>query len=136
LFPSFGAAFVAIALFFFAFTTLMAYYYYSETSLAYLINDEKLRKTLINVLRIVLLASAFYGTIRTASFAWALGDLGVGIMAWLNIIAIVILQKPALATLKDYEEQKAKGLDPVFDPEKWGIEGADIWKDIKKKYVK
>lgn len=136
LFPSFGAAFVAIALFFFAFTTLMAYYYYSETSLAYLINDEKLRKTLINVLRVVLLASAFYGTIRTASFAWALGDLGVGIMAWLNIIAIVMLQKPALATLKDYEEQKAKGLDPVFDPEKWGIEDADIWKDIKKKYVK
>ncbi|CDF57528.1 alanine/glycine:cation symporter family protein [Thermobrachium celere] len=136
LIPSFGAAFVAIALFFFAFSTLMAYYYYSETSLAYLINNEKLRKVLINILRVLLLVSSFYGTIRTASFAWALGDLGVGLMAWLNIIAIVLLQKPALATLKDYEEQKAKGLDPVFDPEKLGIEKADYWKEIKKKYQK
>jgi len=134
--PSIGAAFVAIALFFFAFSTLMAYYYYSETSLAYLINNEKLRKILINILRVLLLASSFYGTIRTASFAWALGDLGVGIMAWLNIIAILLLQKPALATLKDYEEQKAKGLDPVFDPDKLGIEKVDYWKEIKKKYQK
>lgn len=134
--PSLGAGFVAVALFFFAFTTLMAYYYYSETSLAYLVNDEKLRKKLINVLRVILLASAFYGTIRTASFAWALGDLGVGIMAWLNIIAIIILQKPAYAVLKDYEEQKAQGLDPVFDPDKLGIKNADYWHDIRKKYQK
>ncbi|MCX7694877.1 MAG: alanine:cation symporter family protein [Caloramator sp.] len=136
LIPSIGAAFVAIALFFFAFTTLMAYYYYSETSLAYLINNEKIRRILINLLRIFILASAFYGTIRTASFAWALGDLGVGIMAWLNIIAIILLQKPALLILKDYEEQKEKGLDPVFDPERIGIKGADIWKEIKNKYNK
>ncbi|KRQ86347.1 Amino-acid carrier protein AlsT [Caloramator mitchellensis] len=132
LFPSFGAAFVSIALFFFAFTTLMAYYYYSETSLAYLVNDEGKRKLYINILRVALLVSTFYGTVRTASFAWGLGDLGVGIMAWLNIIAILILQKPALETLKDYEEQKKQGLDPVFDPAKYGIKNADIWYEINK----
>ena len=67
------------------------------------------------------------GSINSAGTAWALGDVGVGLMAWLNIIAIIILTKPGIATLKDYEEQKAKGLDPVFDPRKLGIKNADFW---------
>ena len=47
-----------------------------------------------------------YGGLQSADVAWALGDLGVGIMAWLNIIAIIILQKPALLALKDYDVQR------------------------------
>ena len=54
---------------------------------------------------------------KTAATAWALGDIGVGIMAWVNIIAILLLQKPALVALKDYEKQKKEGKDPVFDPD-------------------
>lgn len=132
IFPSFGAAFVAIALFFFAFTTLMAYYYYAETNIAYLFDNPKARKAVIQILRVVILISTFYGTIKTASFAWALGDIGVGLMAWINIIAIILLRKPAFITLKDYEEQKKMGLDPVFDPAKYGIKNADIWDEINK----
>jgi len=41
-----------------------------------------------------------------------------------------LLTKPAIATLKDYEEQKNMGLDPVFVPERCGIKDADIWNDI------
>lgn len=53
-------------------------------------------------------------------------------MVWLNVIAILILTKPALLALKDYESQKKLGLDPVFDPEKLGIKNADFWeKDYK-----
>ncbi|WP_331722128.1 alanine/glycine:cation symporter family protein [Alkalithermobacter thermoalcaliphilus] len=126
LFPSFGSAFVAIALFFFAFTTLMAYYYIAETNVAYLINKGN-NKVLINALRVALLASIFYGAIRTAELAWGLGDIGVGLMAWLNIIAIILLRKPAFDTLKDYEEQVSQGKDPVFDPVKLGIKNADFW---------
>jgi len=132
LLPGFGAAFVAIALFFFAFTTLMAYYYYAETSIAYLFKKGPTRHTVINVLRVLLLVSIFYGTVRTASLAWGLGDIGVGLMAWLNIIAIVIMQKTAFLTLTDYEEQIAQGKDPVFDPVKLGIKNADIWTKINK----
>jgi len=126
LFPSFGAAFVAIALFFFAFTTLMACYYYAESNIAYLTRKGSSR-VFINVLRVALLASTFYGTVRTATFAWGLGDLGVGIMAWLNVIAILLLQKPALKAFEDWKEQRAKGIDPVFDPVKLGIKNADLW---------
>jgi alanine or glycine:cation symporter, AGCS family len=73
------------------------------------------------------LTSVVYGGIKSADLAWALGDVGVGIMAWLNIVAIIILQKPAMLALKDYESQLDDGLDPVFDPVKAGIENADFW---------
>jgi len=49
-------------------------------------------------------------------------------MAWLNIVAILVLQKPALLALKDYEAQQEKGrLQPEFDPRALGIENADLW---------
>ncbi len=131
--PGFGAAFVAIALFFFAFSTLMAYYYYAETSVAYLFNKGKTRQMAINATRILLLVSIYYGTVRTASLAWGLGDLGVGIMAWLNVIAIILLRKPAFIALKDYEAQKAAGIEnPTFSPSKLGIKNAEIWEQITK----
>lgn len=124
--PGLGAAFVGIALVFFAFTTLMAYYYIAETNIAYL-NREGKAPWLMTALRISLLGATFLGTIKTADIAWGMGDVGVGLMAWLNIIAILLLQKPALITLKDYEAQKKEGLDPVFSPRKLGIKHADWW---------
>lgn len=77
--------------------------------------------------KICFLGAVFYGCIKTAATAWALGDIGVGIMAWVNIIAILLLQKPALVALKDYEKQKKEGKDPVFDPQPLGIKNADFW---------
>ncbi len=68
-----------------------------------------------------------YGAVKTAKLAWAMGDVGLGIMVWLNMVAIVLLYKPALKALKDYEEQKKQGIDPVFDPVKLGIKNADFW---------
>lgn len=126
--PGFGSYFVAIALFFFAFTTIVAYYYIAETNVAYL-NRKMRRPWLTFVLKIGLMASAVYGTVKTADLAWGLGDIGVGLMAWLNIIAILLLRKTAFTCLKDYEAQLAKGEDPVFHPETLGIKRADYWVD-------
>ncbi|MCL7749748.1 alanine/glycine:cation symporter family protein [Halalkalibacter alkaliphilus] len=124
--PGFGASFVAIALFFFAFTTIMAYYYMAETNVAYLIRG-KYKKYGMFILKVVLLLAVFFGAIREADLAWALGDVGLGLMVWLNLIAILILAKPALRVLKDYEQQKKEGKDPVFDPKKLNIKNADYW---------
>lgn len=126
-FPSLGAGFVAIALLFFAFTTIMAYYYMAETNLSYLDKNNKY-PWLIWVLRAVILFATFYGTIKTAELAWTFGDIGVGLMAWLNLIAILILRKPALKALADYKAQKKMGKDPVFKSEEVGIKNADFWK--------
>lgn len=79
------------------------------------------------------LGVTFYGAVKTAGLAWALGDVGLGIMVWLNVIAILILAKPALLALKDYEQQKKQGKDPVFDPKALGIKNADYWETEYKK---
>jgi AGCS family alanine or glycine:cation symporter len=128
--PGYGASFVALALMFFAFTTIVAYYYMAETNVQY-INRNVHRGWMVFVLKLVIMTSVVYGAVRSAGVAWGLGDLGVGLMAWLNIIAILILQKPALVALRDYEAQKRLGVDPVFDPDKLGIRNADLWKTPK-----
>ena len=59
---------------------------------------------------------------------WAMGDIGYGLMAWANIIAIALLAPKAVALLKDYEKQKKEGKDPTFDPAgDLGIEGVETW---------
>lgn len=126
--PGFGAGFVAVSLFFFAFTTIMAYYYIAETNMAYLMRNKDGR-LLTFLLKIVLLGATFYGAVNAADLAWALGDVGLGLMVWLNLIAILILAKPALIALKDYEAQKKQGLDPVFNSKKLGIKNAEYWEE-------
>ena len=128
--PGVGKPFVAVALFFFAFTTVLAYYYIAETNVAYLRRFFRFPGEML-FLKIAMMASVFYGAIRTASLAWGLGDIGVGVMAWLNIIAILILffmGNAALKALKDYEAQRKAGVETyTFDPEALGIKNADFW---------
>ncbi len=130
MFPGFGGPFIAVALFFFAFTTLLAFGFYADSNVAYLFKNNRNFKAITQVVRVMLVLMTFLGTIRTSDVAWNLADIGVGMMAWMNIIVIIILTKPALATLKDYEAQKKMGLDPVFIPERCGIKGAELWHEI------
>jgi AGCS family alanine or glycine:cation symporter len=128
--PGVGKPFVAVALFFFAFTTLLAYYYIAETNIAYIHRTIKIPGMMI-ILKLALMASVFYGTVKTANLAWGLGDIGVGLMAWLNIIGILIIffmAKPALKALRDYETQRNAGVtNYTFDPKALGIKNADFW---------
>ncbi|MCC4237976.1 alanine:cation symporter family protein [Vibrio anguillarum] len=128
--PGVGKPFVAFALFFFAFTTILAYYYIAETNIAYIRRTFKV-DGLMFLLKVVIIATVFYGTVRTANLAWAMGDVGVGLMAWLNIVGILIIffmAKPAIAALKDYEEQQKQGVDEyLFNPVKLGIKNATYW---------
>ena len=123
-----GGFVVSIALFFFAFTTIMAYYYYAETNLVYLFGKGRMEQVLIWVLRILMIAAVYYGSINKASMIWSLGDIGVGTMAWINIVAILLLSRMAFKALRSYEKQKKEGKDPEFDPDELNIKNADIWK--------
>lgn len=126
IFPSLGAGFVSVALFFFAFTTIMAYYYIAETNFSYLL--EKGGKTwMIQALRVMIIAATFYGSVKSAALAWTIGDIGVGLMAWLNIVAIFLLRKPAFAAFIDYEKQRKEGKDPVFVAKDLGIRNTTEW---------
>ncbi len=126
--PKLAGLVVSFALFFFAFTTIMAYYYYAETNLVYLFGKGRKEHVLIWVLRIMLIAAVFYGSLNKASLMWSLGDIGVGTMAWINIIAILLLSMIPFRLLKSYERQKKAGKEPEFDPEEMNIKNADFWK--------
>ena len=127
-FPTLGSGFVAIALLFFAFTTIMAYYYIAETNLSYL-NKKGTPPWMLWFLRSAIMVATFYGTIKSAELAWTFGDIGVGLMAWINLIAILLLRKPALIAFKDYVAQRKKGVDPVFNAKKLGIKNTEVWDD-------
>ena len=72
--------------------------------------------------------SCFSGVLVNGQIIWTMGDTGVAMMAWLNIVAILLLSKKGFALLKDYEEQKKAGKEPTFDPKKFGIEDATgVW---------
>ena len=130
--PGIGNPFVAVALFFFSFTTLMAYYYIAESNVVYIRRFIKIPGA-VNLLKIGIIAAVFFGTVKEANLAWALGDIGVGLMAWINIIGILIiffLGRPAIKALRDYEAQKKQGVkEYTFDPKKLGIKNAKYWEE-------
>ncbi|WDE02838.1 alanine:cation symporter family protein [Thalassomonas viridans] len=134
IFSGIGKPFIAIALFFFAFTTILAYYFIAENNVYYIRRTFKV-PALNFLLKVIIMTATFYGTVKAADIAWGMGDIGVGMMAWLNIIGIIIIffmSKPAIKALKDYERQRKSGVDKItFDPESLGIKNADLW--MKKK---
>ncbi len=132
----FGGKFVAIALFFFAFTTLMAMYFYAQSNLD-LIMKKYSDKARINAgwaLKIAYLAAVLFFGIRSNSVAWAAADIGVGAMAWINIIGILFVAKPALILLKDFEKREKEGTDDDYfyvesltPEEQANFHGVDFW---------
>lgn len=128
-FGQFGQVFAGIAIFFFAFTTILAYYYITETNVAYL--NRILNNRLPNlVFKLILMFMVAYGTVNSAGYIWNIGDLGVGIMAWVNVVGILVIffmYKPTMRCLRDYEEQKKNGGPVTFDPVKLGIKNATFW---------
>ena len=130
-FGGFGPLFVGIALFFFAFTTILAYYYIAETNVAYLRRALKLSIPL-TIVKLVIMFMVAYGTVNTAGYIWDLGDVGVGLMAWINIVGILVIffvSKPTMKALRDYEEQQKTGEPITFDPVKLGIKNATFWEE-------
>ncbi len=128
-FGDFGQIFVGLALFFFAFTTILAYYYITETNVAYL-NRVFNNRLPVVFFKLLLMFMVAYGTVNSAGYIWTIGDIGVGLMAWVNVLGILLiffLHKPTITCLRDYERQKKAGGPITFDPVKLGIKNATFW---------
>ena len=61
---------------------------------------------MIRLLQAIMLASVVFGAVREADVVWQLGDIGVGLMAWFTVIAIIILCPKAIQALKDFEKKQ------------------------------
>lgn len=106
-----GGIFVAVALFFFAFSSILGNYYYGEANVRYLTN----RKWAVNTYRVLVGGMVMFGALASLDLAWSLADITMGLMALCNLIAISLLGKYAFKLLEDYRAQKRAGIkDPVF----------------------
>ena len=110
--PGFGSTFVSIALVFFVFTTVMAYYFYGESSIMQIFEGrpEKKRteRACIWVFRFTLLGMVVFGALREANVIWQLGDVGVGLTAWINVVVLLLLCPHAIKALREYESSLPK----------------------------
>ena len=86
-------------------------------------------KVCIWLMRIGILAATVFGAVRETNVIWQLGDIGVGLLAWINVIALLILSPKAILALKDYEGRMAAGEnDPRYEPSGLGIEPG-VWEE-------
>ena len=101
----FGGSFVSAALVFFVFTTVMAYYFYGESSIMYIFQGKpRWEKAAIWCFRAGLLFMTVFGALKEANVIWQMGDIGVGITAWINVIALLLLCPQAIRALKEFEK--------------------------------
>jgi len=107
-----GGQFVAIALLFFAFTSVIANYSYAETNLVFLMHKNTRG---VILLRIAVLGMIIFGSLQSNDVIWALADISMGLMAIVNLIAILLLSNEVVKLAKDYNEQLNEGKVPTFD---------------------
>ena len=119
-----GSIYVAVAILFFAFSSIIGNYYYGEANLRYITHN----KVVMTVFRLMTGAMVMFGALASLDLAWSLADVCMGLMTICNLIAIVLLGKYAFRLLEDYREQKRRGIkDPVFTKDKM----KDIEQDIE-----
>jgi AGCS family alanine or glycine:cation symporter len=83
---------------------------------------------MIQLLRVGIMLVTFFTAINTMTLAWDLADIGVGLMAWLNLIALILLRKVTFKVFNDFDRQYKSGIkDPVFCADKLGIENTEAW---------
>ncbi|WP_096618933.1 alanine/glycine:cation symporter family protein [Candidatus Enterovibrio altilux] len=121
-----GSPFIAIAILLFAFTSLIANYSYGESNIEYIFKS----KIAINIYRTAMLAMVFIGTVIDIPTIWIMADLSMGMMAFVNLVAILALSEIALALLRDYEQQRKDGKIPMFDRKKFPQLDKQIDKDV------
>ncbi|EGU48876.1 hypothetical protein VII00023_13742 [Vibrio ichthyoenteri ATCC 700023] len=107
-----GSIFVAVAIFFFAFTSIIANYSYAETNLIFLEHNHKAG---LGIFRVIVLGMVMFGALASLPVVWALADVSMGLMAIVNLVAIILLSGIVIKLAKDYNRQLKEGKLPTFD---------------------
>jgi AGCS family alanine or glycine:cation symporter len=125
--------FLSIAIFLFAFTTLIGNYYYGQTNIEFI----RSRKGWVTIYRLAVIGMVIWGSVSKVQIVWDMADLFMGLMAITNMVAIGLLGKIAFDALKDYVAQRMAGKDPVFHADTLpGLTGVEAWEASPKKEAK
>ena len=109
---SIGPMFIAVAIFLFAFSSIIGNYYYGEANIRFITQNNK-------VMTAYRIASAglmvMFGALASFELVWNIVDLFMAFLTACNLIAIVLLGRYAFRLLDDYRQQKRQGIkEPVF----------------------
>jgi alanine or glycine:cation symporter, AGCS family len=116
--------FLTISIFLFAFSSLIGNYYYGETNIEFIREN----KTWLLIYRLAVVAMVIWGSVTQVQVVWDLADLFMGLMAILNLIAILLLGKVAFAVLQNYHQQLKEGKNPSFTSDQiQDLTNADCW---------
>ncbi len=119
---------LAVIIFLLAFTSVLGNYYYGESNLQYI----TAHRAAVPVLRVLVLAAVFLGSIAGADLIWNLADGIMGLMAFINLVAITLLSPIAMRLIKDYTRQRRAGRDPVFTRDLLpDVERIECWEDAE-----
>ena len=109
-----GRIFVAIAIFFFAFSSIFGNYYYGEANIRFITKS----RIVLNAYRLIVGAMVMAGAMLSLKTVWSLADITMALMTLCNLVAIVLLGRQAMLLLDDYRAQRKQGVDPVFKKER------------------
>lgn len=124
-----AGAVLAITIFFFAFSSVIGNYYYGESNIEFI----KKSKVMLNVFRVLVVGFVFFGSVAKVQLVWDLADVFMGIMAFINLIAILALWKIAKKVLDNYLTQRKAGKNPVFYADEIeGLDNTECWERDRK----
>ena len=103
---NFASLFLMVALTFFAFTTILGWDYYSEKCLEYLVGTK--RRWAVKAFRLLYVLVVFVGPYLTVKVVWGLADVFNGLMAFPNLVALVLLSPVVARTTFDYFKRKPR----------------------------
>ena len=125
-FGEWGNVFVAFIVLLFSFSSIIGNYYYGESNIEYMSNS----RLLVNIFRSLVIFMVIIGGVAKLENIWNLADIFMGLMAVMNIIALIALRDVAFKLYKDYREQLKQGKNPVFHkstiPE---LKNVECWDD-------
>ncbi len=124
-----GGAFIAGSIILFCFTSIIANYSYAETNILFLSNN---KSTFLPLFRACVVAMVMFGAVSKIDVVWALADASMGMMALVNLVALLLLSNIAIKVIKHYKTQRKAGIEPNFIaadfPELTGKIEEGIWK--------
>ena len=129
---SWAPYFVAVAILFFAFSSIIGNYYYGETNIEFM----RANKAWLTTYRVLVLDMVMFGAMATVEIVWSMADLFMGLMAIINLFAIAALGGVAFKVLQDFTRQRKQGLNPVFKASSIpGLKNTECWEDDERDSV-
>lgn len=124
-----GEIFLAVILFMFSFSTIVGNYAYAESNIQFIKNN----RLVLLIFRLCVLAMVYFGTVAKVALVWDMADVTMGIMAFINLMAILALSPFILILLKDYLAKMKQGeAEPEFKisehPKLQHVIRSDVWK--------